>query len=73
MSDLKAKCPKCGMIIYRYIHHVDHFGMGLPVPSGKYRMICEPSGYMNTDKKPEKYCGKKFTVRVSEKIEVLSR
>lgn len=73
MTDLRGKCPHCGAIVYRYLHNVDHFGMGVEASSGKYKMICEPSGYRNDDKKPEKYCGKKFAIRISQKVEVLKK
>ena len=29
-------------------------------------MICQPCGYRSDDKKPEKYCGKKFKVKISQ-------
>ena len=71
MSDLKSRCPDCGMINYQYIHAVDECGIGVDIPNGKYECKCQPSGYRNDDKKPEKYCGKKYSVKVSTKIEVI--
>jgi len=59
------------MKINRYIHSVDNCGIGIEIPAGTYKMTCEPSGYMNTDKKPEKYCGKKFRVKITQKVEVI--
>lgn len=70
MTDLTTKCPKCKSTLHRYIHSVDSCGIGDYIPNGKYKMVCEPSGYMNTDKKPEKYCGHKFKVKVEIKTVV---
>lgn len=75
MTDLETNCPKCDMKLSRYIHSVDHFGMGDYIPNGKYKMKCKPSGYMNTDKKPEDYCGYEFNVQVKIKtvVEILDQ
>jgi len=35
MTDLTAKCPKCGKKVTTYIHTVDHFGMSDTIPDGK--------------------------------------
>ena len=71
MTDLMARCPKCNMKLFRYIHEVDSLtGIGIAIRDGKYKMKCEPCGYRNDDKKPEKYCGKNFTVKVTNLQEV---
>ena len=73
MTDLTANCPKCGMKINRYIHAVDNCGIGIDIPTGKYKMKCEPCGYRSDDKKPERYCGHNFHVKVDQIVEVLKR
>lgn len=71
MTDLKTNCPRCDMNLSKYIHSVDsHTGMGTYIPNGIYKMKCEPSGYLNTDKKPEDYCGYEFEVEVTIKTHV---
>lgn len=72
MTDLTAKCPKCGRKVTTYIHTVDHFGMSDTIPDGKYNMVCK--SYFD-DQKPKDFCGHKFKVKVTneQRVEVLLR
>ncbi|KKM67542.1 hypothetical protein LCGC14_1470040 [marine sediment metagenome] len=67
MTDLSAKCPKCGKKTTNYLHYVDHFGMGKAIPNGTYDLRC--TSYY-TNEKEEDFCGHVFKVKVDNKVEV---
>lgn len=60
MADVKGTCPYCGMKTFQFF---------MKMPSGKIKMRCEPSGYMDTDKPEKKYCNKIYYVKI-EKVMV---
>jgi hypothetical protein len=64
MADVDGKCPHCGMYCSRFF---------MKTPYGKIRMKCEPSGYLNTDKPENKYCGRKFAIKVKIVHEVMKK
>ena len=72
MTDLTAKCPKCGKKTTNYFHYVDKFGMGDTIPNGKYKMKCV--AYYSNEKEKD-FCGAVFKVKVTneQRVEVVSQ